>query len=118
MTPTWWHWSMAAAAGIITAGTVTAMWKADPTRHHITEAPARAVAWWTARRVTRQAWHDGVDLPASYFRGLVQDMAAARSKPSRARRLDRRWAEYRRRCRLQAAGFHGVFPGGPKGALP
>ena len=118
MTPLWVHWAARAAGTILLAGGAIALWRNDPTRHLITLAPARAVTWWTARRVTRQAWVDGVDLPTSYFRGLVNDMAAARSKPSKARRLDRRWADYRHRCRLQAAGFHGVFPGGPRGALP
>ena len=118
MTPLWVHWAARAAGTILLAGGAIALWRNDPTRHYITLAPARLAVWWTARRVTRRAWVDGADLPTDYYRGMVQDMVAARSRRSRARKPATRWAEYRRRCRLQAAGFHGVFPGGPRGALP
>ena len=119
--PAWVDTAAVAAGLILAAGCTIALWQVDTTRWMLL-APARAGQWtiaaWQARRARNLAWVDGADLPTSYFRGLVEDMAAARSKPSRARRLDRRWADYRHRCRLQAAGFHGVFPGGPRGALP
>jgi hypothetical protein len=52
------------------------------------------------------------------LREMRRDLIAERSKPSRARKLSSRRAVYERRKRLLAAGFHGVYPGGPKGVLP
>ena len=66
MTPLWVHWAARAAGTILAAGGAVALWRNDPTRHLITLAPARAVAWWTRRRQERAAWEEGRDLDAAW----------------------------------------------------